>query len=87
VPVRFKGTAVGVTKGGKLVQKVDRIKVLAFPKDLPSFLEVEVSALDLGKSVRVSDIPVGNFKILGTMSLPVGTVTVPRALKGKEDSK
>ena len=87
VPVRFKGTALGVTRGGKLVQKVERVQVLAFPKDLPSYLEVEVSALDLGKSVRISDIPLGNFKIIGTMSLPVGTVTVPRALKGKEDAK
>ena len=86
VPVRFKGVALGVTKGGKLIQKVERIQVLAFPKDLPSFLEVDVTNLDLAKSVRISDIPAGNFRILNSHALPVGTVTVPRALKGKEEA-
>jgi large subunit ribosomal protein L25 len=86
VPVRFKGTAVGVTKGGKLVQKVEKIKVLALPQDLPSYLEVDVTDLDLSKSVRVSDIPVGNFKILNAPAIPIATVMVPRALKGKEEA-
>ncbi|HAR19466.1 MAG TPA: 50S ribosomal protein L25 [Cytophagales bacterium] len=86
VPIRFKGTALGVTKGGKLVQKVEKIKVLALPEDLPSFLEVDVTDLDLSKSVRVSDIPAGNFKVLNAPAIPVATVTVPRALKGKEEA-
>lgn len=88
VPVRFAGTASGVSKGGKLVQKVSKVKVKALPKDLPSFLEVDVTSLDLGKSVRVSDIPKGNFAVLNAPAIPLGTVTIPRALKGKDaDSK
>lgn len=86
VPVRFTGTAVGVTKGGKLVQKLPKVKVKAFPKDLPAFVELDVTELDLGRSVRVSDIPKGNFSILNVASVPVGSVTIPRALKGKEEA-
>ena len=84
IPVRFRGTAVGVTKGGKLVQKLSKVKIKGLPKNIPEFVEVDVTNLDLGKSVRVSEIPVGEFEILNTPAIPLGTVTVPRALKGKE---
>ena len=86
VPIRFKGTAAGVSKGGKLVQKVQKIKVKALPKDLPAFIELDVTELDLGKSVRVSDIVANNFEVLNSPALPVATVNIPRALKGKEEA-
>jgi large subunit ribosomal protein L25 len=84
VPIRFTGNAIGVSKGGKLMQNLQKVKVKAFPQDLPSFVEVDVTDLDLGKSVRVSDIPAGKFDILNVKSVPIGSVSVPRALKGKE---
>jgi large subunit ribosomal protein L25 len=84
VPVRFVGNATGVSKGGKLVQKLSKVKVKAFPKDLPAYVELDVTELDLGKSLRVSDIAAQNFQILNIPAVPVASVSVPRALKGKE---
>jgi large subunit ribosomal protein L25 len=82
VPVRFIGTAVGVTKGGKLVQKLRKIKVQGFAKDIPDYVDVPVTNLDLGKSVKVGDLKVEGFKILNNPSLPIGGVEIPRALRG-----
>ena len=82
VPVRFTGTAVGVTKGGKLVQKLRKIKVLGLAKNIPDYVDVPVGDLDLGKSVKVGQLKVEGFKILNNSSLPIAGVEIPRALRG-----
>jgi large subunit ribosomal protein L25 len=83
IPVRFEGTAPGVVKGGKLVQKLRRFSVKATPENMPEDIEVDISKLELGKSAKVSDVKAENFQILNPKSNPVVTVDVPRALKGQ----
>jgi large subunit ribosomal protein L25 len=85
VPVKFTGTAPGVMQGGKLMPKLKKITVKALPKDLPEFIEVDVSKLDLGKSVRVSEIKTKNFTVLNIPTLPIASVEIPRALKTEEE--
>jgi large subunit ribosomal protein L25 len=84
IPIRTSGVSVGVQKGGKLVVKQPKLKVLALPKDLPDFIDVDVSKLDLGKSARVSEVKLTNFTILNPGSLPIVSVAIPRALRGKQ---
>ena len=84
IPLRFEGTSPGVIKGGKLVQKVMRLTVKALPKDLPDFITVDISNLELAKSVKVGEIKTNNFTILNAKSIPVCTVTIPRSLKQEE---
>jgi len=81
VPVKVKGVAVGVTKGGKLNQKLRKVKVMALPANLPDFVEVDVAHLDLGKTVKVSSIIADGFTILAAPNVPVVTIDIPRALK------
>jgi large subunit ribosomal protein L25 len=83
VPLRLTGTAPGVQKGGKLFQKIERVKVKALPKNLPDQVTVDVSDLELGKSVRIGDAKAEGFEILTNAAVTVATVTVPRELKGK----
>ncbi|MCU0430349.1 MAG: 50S ribosomal protein L25/general stress protein Ctc [Cytophagaceae bacterium] len=86
VPVKLEGTAVGVIKGGKLVPKLKKIKIKALPANLPDFLPVDVSKLEVGKSVKVSDIKAENFTILNNKSIPLATVVTTRALRQEESS-
>jgi large subunit ribosomal protein L25 len=86
IPVRFVGTAPGVMQGGKLMSKLKKVTVKALPKDLPESIEVDVSKLDLGKSVRVADITAKNFTVLNIPSLPIASVEIPRALKTEEET-
>ncbi|TAF64288.1 MAG: 50S ribosomal protein L25/general stress protein Ctc [Cytophagales bacterium] len=84
IPVKIVGTSPGVQIGGKLVSKVRKLKVRALPKDLPENVIIDVSNLELGKSVKVKDIAKAGYEILNSPNIPVVSVEIPRALKGKQ---
>lgn len=82
VPVRFKGVSPGVKKGGKLLQKVRKVKIKTLPENLVDELRVDISKLDLGQSVRVRDIEVeSNIEVMNAPGIPVATIEIPRALR------
>ena len=81
VPVRFKGAAPGVLRGGKLVQKLRKIKVQGLADNIPDYIDVSIADLDLGKTVKVANLTVEGFKILSNASLPIASVEIPRALR------
>lgn len=83
VPVRLMGVAPGVQKGGKLVTLVRKLRVTGPAENIPDYIDVDVSALDLGKSVRVSQIKVEGIQLLESMSNPVATIEIPRSLRGQ----
>jgi large subunit ribosomal protein L25 len=83
VPVRLTGTSVGQTKGGKLVQKIRKLKVQGAAKDIPDFIELSIKELDLGKSIKVAAVKAEGFKILSAPNIPIAEISIPRALRGK----
>ncbi len=87
IPVSYVGNSPGVQIGGKLVPKLTKLKVKALAKDVPEVIQVDISTLELGKTVKVKDIKIGNYEILNSLSTPVVSVEVPRALKGKQDAE
>jgi len=84
IPVRFVGVSPGVLSGGKLVTKLRKLKVKALPANLPDYIDVDISDLELGRSVKVSKIQPKNYIILTNPSSPVATVAIPRALKQQQ---
>ena len=84
IPVKMVGNSPGVMLGGKLVTKLRKLRVKALPANLPDFIEVDISELELGKSIKVSKIKAGDFEILSNPLAPVATVTIPRALKSAQ---
>ena len=81
VPVETTGEAAGVkTGGGTLEHVMHRLKVRCLPKDLPEQIVVDVTALEIGKSVHIGEItaPAG-VEILGEKSRAVVAVAAPRA--------
>lgn len=56
VPLHFVGKAVGVVRGGILQPVVREIDVECLPMDIPEFFDVEVSALDIGDSLHVTEL-------------------------------
>jgi large subunit ribosomal protein L25 len=81
IPVKIIGTSVGVQKGGKLLTKIKRLKVSALPKDMPDFIEVNISALEIGASIKVGNLQVKDFTILNSPLVTIATVVTTRALK------
>jgi len=85
IPIRFKGVAPGVKTGGRLNQKVRRVKIKTTPDSLVPELFVDISKLKLNDSVRVKDIEVTDkMEVMTSMNIPVATVETPRALRSAE---
>lgn len=82
VPVRTSGNSVGVAKGGKLVQKLRKVKISALPANLPDYITIDVTDLDLGKTLKVSAIEAKKFRVLNPPAVPLVSIEIPRALKG-----
>jgi len=81
VPVETTGEAVGVkTGGGTLEHVLFKLKVRCLPKDLPEQILIDVTALEIGKSVHLGDIvPPAGVEILGEKTRTVVAVAAPRA--------
>lgn len=58
VPLHFVGKAEGVVRGGILQPVVREIEVECLPMDIPEYLDVEVSSLDIGHSLHITDLSV-----------------------------
>jgi len=56
VPVKLKGTSIGVRNGGILQTVIHKVKLKCLPEDLPEVLEVDISGLEIGKSVKLKDL-------------------------------
>ena len=57
VPLHFVGKAEGVVRGGILQPVVREVEVECLPMDIPEYFDVEVSALDIGHSLHITDLP------------------------------
>ncbi|MEJ7692044.1 50S ribosomal protein L25/general stress protein Ctc [Daejeonella sp.] len=84
IPVKLTGTSPGVKTGGKLVQKLRKLRVKALPKDMPQYVEVSIEKLDVGKSVGVGELEFDKFKVTNNADDTIVSVTMSRALKQAE---
>jgi large subunit ribosomal protein L25 len=79
VTINFTGKAIGVENGGEL-QHIKRVlKVSCLPADLPDHIDVDVTALEIGHSVKVRDIKVSDEITL--LDLPDSAVVSVAAVK------
>lgn len=81
VPVRIVGEAAGVKVGGGILETSSfQLRIRCLPKDLPSLIEVDVSAVELGQTVHVSDMkPLPGVEFLDQGNQPVVSCVEPPA--------
>lgn len=80
VPLETVGEAAGVKTGGGVLEHVlFKIKVRALPKNLPEQIVVDVTSLELGKSIHLGDLkaPEG-VEILGDKKVSIISVALPK---------
>ncbi len=84
VPLHFIGKAQGVTAGGVLQSLRREIIVECLPREIPEFIEVDVSPLALHASVHISEVPLpSGVKAVYETDDPVVTVSSPVAAETK----
>ena len=79
VPVKITGTSPGVLLGGDLRLNQRRLKVKALPKNLPDFVEANISELQMGNKLYVTKLEVNNFKLMHPDNTVVCQVKISRA--------
>jgi large subunit ribosomal protein L25 len=85
VPLVLIGKAVGVTNGGNLHQSMHLIPIAAKPAAIPTKLEVDVSALDIGDALHVSDLKLGEgVRVALDPKEAIASVVAPKAEKVEE---
>ncbi len=82
VPVRLVGQSVGAKTGGVVIQKLRRADVKTTPEKLIDAIEVDVTPLELGDSVRVRDIEaIEGIEVLNSPGSPIASVEIPRSVR------
>ena len=56
IPVRIVGESVGVKAGGVVEHHLWELEVESLPGDVPEAIDADISALEIGMSLRVSDL-------------------------------
>ena len=84
IPIRLTGTSPGVKMGGKLVQKLRKLRIKALPKDHLDNIDVSIEGLEVGKSVRVADLKFDKLTITNAIEDTIVSVTTSRALRQAE---
>ena len=84
IPVKLTGTSPGVKMGGKLVQKLRKLRVKALPKNMPQSVEVSIAKLEVGNLFRVRDLEKGDYVVTNTAEDTIVSVGMSRALKQAE---
>lgn len=80
IPVKLTGFAAGVKEGGKLELNLRKLIVKTTPEDLVTDIEVDVTNLTLGKSVKVRDLNT-DLEIMNPLGNPIAQVIIPRAMR------
>ncbi len=88
VPLHLTGEAAGDKDGGVVNQTVNELMIKALPSNLPNFLEVDISALEVGDSLQVSDIKVtGDFEIVDDNEEIIVSITPPTPVEEEPETE
>ncbi|MFN4254146.1 MAG: 50S ribosomal protein L25 [Saprospiraceae bacterium] len=84
VPVRYEGTAPGVKAGGKFLPKLRNVKIMTTPEKAVDEVVANIGEMELGSTIRVRDIKLTEgVDILNPPAVPIASIEIPRALRGK----
>jgi large subunit ribosomal protein L25 len=87
VVVELTGDSVGVREGGVLSQVTREVTVEALPMEIPEHLEVDVSAMAIGDTLRLSEVavPKGVSLVDDPEEIVIATVTMPTRVEVPEE--
>ena len=82
IPVRTVGIPVGVKNFGGIVEHIRReIDISCLPTNIPGEVEVDISELNIGDSIHVSDVKIENVHIITEPTRTLVTVVAPTVVK------
>lgn len=87
IPVKLTGNSIGILNGGKLNLVMRQLTVRCLPKDLPDNIEIDITALKIGQSVRIESLDTENIEFLHPNSLVIVSIKTARAAVTVEEEE
>ena len=87
IPFNLVGQSVGIKSGGTLQQTLNKLDIECLPKHIPENIELEITNLNIGDSIRVGDLSYENITILNSTDSTIVSVVAPRAEEEEETTE
>ena len=87
VPVELTGNSIGVRNGGQLNLVMRKLLIRSFPKNLPDNIELNISELKIGHSIRIKDVESDNYKFIQPESAVIVSVKTARNIIEEEEEE
>ena len=79
IPVKLVGLAQGVRDGGRMILSIRKINVTAPYQQIPEHLDVDVTALKIGKSIKVGELSYEGLELTTGKDVIVCSIKMTRA--------
>jgi large subunit ribosomal protein L25 len=90
VPIHFEGKPVGVEAGGHFSSIKTELSINVLPRFIPNSIDVDISGLEVGDTIRVKDLNVENMQLLDDpedVLCHVSTIRVAEEVSAAEEEE
>ncbi|MCF8235386.1 MAG: 50S ribosomal protein L25/general stress protein Ctc [Bacteroidales bacterium] len=81
LPVWLNGTAIGVTRGGRLIQNKRKLRVEGLISDLPDAIEIDITDMKIGDIIKIEDMKYEKLNFLDVHSELIVAVRAARKIE------
>lgn len=86
IPISLMGVARGVRNGGRMKQNLRKLSVKALPMNLPANIEINISDLRIGQSIKVEDLKkTGDFEFINSGGAVIVSIATSRKVVADEE--
>ena len=84
IPVELTGNSIGVRNGGQLNLVMRKLLIKSLPKNLPDTIEIDITKLRIGQSIRIEDVKNENYDFIQPESAVIVSVKTARNVVEEE---
>jgi large subunit ribosomal protein L25 len=81
VPLKFVGVAPGVKMGGIFQELRSELEITCMPKYIPNEIEVDISEMNIGDAIHISDLNLENISIRADKKMTLCSVAAPKKIE------
>ena len=85
IPVELTGNSIGVRNGGQLNLVMRKLLIKSLPKNLPDTIEIDITKLRIGQSIRIEDVKNENYDFIQPESAVIVSVKTARNVVAEEE--
>ena len=84
MPVKLNGNSIGILNGGKLNLVMRKLTIKATPDNIPDNIELDITNLRIGQSIRIEDLNLENIEFSHPSTLVIVAIKTARAAVAEE---